>query len=49
MNKVILGTICGLVFGVIDVLVMIPLKYENSYKINETMPATFVESFIIGF
>jgi len=32
MNKIILGTICGLGFGIIDVLIMIPLKYENNRK-----------------
>ena len=49
MNKIILGTICGLVFGVIDVLVMIPLKYENSRKRTEAMSAAFIERFMIGF
>ena len=49
MSKIILGTICGLVFGVIDVLVMIPLKYENNRKRNEAMSATFIERFMIGF
>ncbi len=49
MNKIILGIICGLVFGVIDVLVMIPLKYENNRKKNEAMTAAFIERFMIGF
>lgn len=49
MNKIIFGTICGLVFGIIDVLVMIPLKYENNRKRNEAMSAAFIERFIIGF
>jgi len=49
MNKIILGTICGLVFGIIDVLVMIPLKYENNRKRNEAMGAAFIERFMIGF
>ena len=49
MNKIILGTICGLVFGIIDVLVMIPLKYENNRKRSEAMSAAFVERFMIGF
>lgn len=49
MNKIILGTICGLVFGIIDVLVMIPLKYENNRKKYEAMSAAFVERFMIGF
>lgn len=49
MNKIIIGTICGLAFGIIDVLVMIPLKYENNRKRNEAMSAAFIERFIIGF
>jgi len=49
MSKIILGTICGLAFGVIDVLIMIPLKYENSRKRNEAMSAAFIERFMIGF
>lgn len=49
MNKIILGTICGLVFGIIDVLVMIPLKYENNRKRIEAMTAAFIERFMIGF
>ena len=49
MNKIILGTICGLVFGVIDVLVMIPLKYENNRKKLEAMSSAFMERFMIGF
>lgn len=49
MNKIFLGIICGLVFGIIDVLIMIPLKYENSRKRNEAMMAAFIERFMIGF
>ena len=49
MDKIILGIICGLVFGIIDVLVMIPLKYENTRKRNEAMYSAFVERFMIGF
>jgi hypothetical protein len=49
MNKIILGTICGLAFGIIDVLIMIPLKYENNRKRTEAMSAAFVERFMIGF
>lgn len=49
MNKIILGTICGLIFGMIDVLVMIPLKYENNRKRIEAMTVAFIERFMIGF
>lgn len=49
MNKIILGTICGLGFGIIDVLIMIPLKYENNRKRVEAMSSAFIERFMIGF
>lgn len=49
MNAILLGVICGLVFGIIDVLIMIPLKYEDSRKRNEAMAAAFIERFMIGF
>lgn len=49
MNKISFGIICGLVFGVIDVLVMIPLKYENNRKKYEAMISAFLERFMIGF
>ena len=49
MSRVVLGAICGLVFGVVDVLIMIPLKYENNRKRTEAMSAAFLERFMIGF
>lgn len=49
MDRIALGAICGLAFGVIDVLVMIPLKYENNRRKNEAMSAAFIERFMIGF
>ncbi len=49
MNKIILGIICGLAFGIIDVLIMIPLKYENKRKMIEAMSAAFLERFALGF
>lgn len=49
MNKIVLGIICGLAFGVIDVLVMIPLKYEDKRKKTEAMSSAFLERFMIGF
>lgn len=49
MNKILLGTICGLVFGIIDVLIMIPLKHENNRKRNEAMSSAFIDRFMIGF
>lgn len=49
MNKIILGIILGLAFGIIDVLIMIPLKYESRRKRLEAMSAAFIERFMIGF
>lgn len=49
MNKILLGAICGLVFGIIDVLIMIPLKFENNHKRIEAMSAAFIDRFMIGF
>ncbi|MFA5249201.1 MAG: hypothetical protein WC397_01520 [Candidatus Paceibacterota bacterium] len=49
MDKIILGVICGLVFGIIDVLVMVPLKYENKRKMAEAMSSAFIDRFMAGF
>lgn len=49
MNKTILGIICGLAFGIVDILIMIPLKYENNRKRTEAMLSAFIERFMIGF
>lgn len=49
MNKIILGSILGLAFGVLDVLIMLPLKYENNRKKYEALSSAFIERFIIGF
>jgi hypothetical protein len=49
MNKIILGVICGLIFGLVDVLIMIPLKYPDNRKRIEAMSSAFIERFMIGF
>lgn len=49
MNKILLGIICGSSFGIIDVLIMIPLKYENKRKRIEAMLSAFIERFMIAF
>lgn len=49
MDKIFFGIICGLVFGIIDVLIMIPLKFENNRKRIEAMTAAFIERFMLGF
>jgi hypothetical protein len=48
MSKVLFGLICGLSFGVIDVIVMLPLKYENNRKKYEALSSAFLERFMLG-
>ena len=49
MSAVILGLICGLAFGIIDVLVMLPIKVENKRKRIEALTGAFIERFMLGF
>lgn len=49
MNNITLGIIAGTVFGVLDVLVMIPLKFEDKRKKIEAMTGAFIERFMLGF
>ncbi|MBS1252356.1 MAG: hypothetical protein MAG451_01395 [Anaerolineales bacterium] len=46
MSKLTLGIVAGLVFGVLDVLVMIPLEFEDR---RSAMVGAFVNRFSIGF
>jgi len=46
MSKILLGVICGVVFGIISVLTMIPLEFEEK-KI--AMAGAFANRFAIGF
>jgi len=46
MTKITLGIICGFAFGIIDVLLMIPLEFEDR---TSAMSAAFVSRFAIGF
>ena len=49
MSKIMLGLICGLVFGLIDVAIMVPMKFENSRKRAEALSGAFIERFMLGF
>ncbi len=49
MTRLMLGLICGLGLGVVDVLIMIPLKFEDKRKKQEAMVAAFVDRFLLGF
>jgi len=46
MPKIMLGIICGIVFGVVSVATMIPLKFEDR---KAAMAGAFVSRFGIGF
>ena len=49
MNSITLGIICGLALGVIDVLIMLPIKMENRRKRLEALISAFIERFMLGF
>lgn len=49
MSKITLGIIAGLVFGILDVIVMIPLPEKDKKKKAEAMISAFIERFMIGF
>lgn len=49
VGAITLGIICGLAFGILDVLIMIPLKVENRRKKVEAMVGAFIERFMLGF
>ncbi len=48
MSHVWFGLICGFAFGVLDVLLMVPLKYENKRKKYEALSGAFLERFMLG-
>lgn len=45
MNRLLLGLIAGIVFGIIDVLIMIPLELEDR---RAAMVGAFLDRFAIG-
>lgn len=46
MSSLILGIICGIIFGAISVATMIPLQFENK---RAAMLGAFANRFAIGF
>ncbi len=48
MSHITFGLICGLGFGVLDILVMLPLKFENNRKKYEALSGAFLERFMLG-
>ena len=46
MSKILLGVLCGIVFGIISVVTMIPLKFEDK---RAAMAGAFANRFAVGF
>ena len=46
MSRIILGVICGLAFGVIDVGIMLPMSFPDK---QAALSAAFIARFGIGF
>jgi hypothetical protein len=49
MNRIMFGIICGFVFGIIDVLIMLPMSFENKRKKWEALSSAFIDRFLLGF
>ena len=46
MSRILLGTICGVVFGLIDIALMIPLSFPDK---TAALTGAFISRFAIGF
>jgi hypothetical protein len=46
MSRIILGVICGLVFGAVDIGIMLPMTFPDK---RAAITAAFVARFAIGF
>jgi hypothetical protein len=46
MSRVLLGVICGLVFGAIDIGIMLPMSFPDK---KAAITAAFIARFGIGF
>jgi hypothetical protein len=46
MSRIMLGIICGLVFGAIDIGIMLPMSFPDK---NAAITAAFIARFGIGF
>jgi hypothetical protein len=49
MSRLWLGLICGVVFGIIDVLLMIPIQFPPEKNKDLAMTGAFVSCVVIGF
>lgn len=48
MSRILVGLLAGLVFGLIDVIIMIPMPEKDKKKKKEAMIGAFLERFMIG-
>ncbi|MCA9946053.1 MAG: hypothetical protein H6656_04190 [Ardenticatenaceae bacterium] len=48
MNRILLGVLVGILFGFIDVLLMIPLKFPTQADKRVAMTGAFFDRFAIG-
>lgn len=49
MNRIMLGIICGSTFGILDILIMLPMSFENNRKKWEALSSAFVDRWMLGF
>ncbi len=49
MTRIRLGIVLGLAFGVIDVVIMLPMKFDTPKQKWEALSAAFIERFMLGF
>jgi hypothetical protein len=49
MSSILLGAICGVIFGVIDVAMMIPIPFPPEKDKTLAMTGAFFSCFAIGF
>jgi len=46
MSNILLGSICGIIFGIVAVAIMIPMKFDDK---RAAMAGAFVSRFAVGF
>jgi len=49
MSRILLGIICGVVFGIVDVALMIPIPFPPEKDKNLAMIGAFANCCVIGF
>ena len=48
MNRILLGIVVGILFGIIDVLLMIPISFPDAADKRTAMTGAFFDRFAIG-